>query len=234
MTYALRIATLAGSTLVLCAGCIIKSSTTNEEPQKTTSTSSSSTSSGSGAAGAGGAGEGGAAQGGAGQGGGGGGPTCVSETGAGKTDAELCDSMNITPPAHGGGSKLCGPNFDQDPVGHAVCHAYHGIYAAGPWEHLAACLAEIGVQDACDDKPVLDCVSDMYATACQRPAIKEACEDWAKACADDPFDVDKCATDLNPFSDSGLGELTDCINSAAEGLSCQEAYDGCFESVTSV
>jgi len=222
--------TILGSAALLMGACIIKSTTTDDDTHTTTTTTTPTGEGGSGGSIATG-GSGGV--GGEISTGGSGGASCVDATGSGMTVA-ACDQMNITPETHGGAATGCvAPNYDQDPPGYLVCVRGFEIYNDGQVEDLQACLASIGVQDACDEALATGCVDQMYNDACPRQEIVDACNTMQAQCDPDPFDAAQCAGDLNPFSDAGLTELTDCINNADPGLTCQEAYDLCFQTVAS-
>ncbi|MCC6526224.1 MAG: hypothetical protein IT373_26495 [Polyangiaceae bacterium] len=169
--------------------------------------------------------------GGTGQGGSGG--SCVPAAGTGETEA-VCDTMNITPVNHGGAAFMCGPSFDQDPLGHASCHRAFDIYRAGQAEDFAACLALIGVESTCDEALVGDCVSEVYADACADPFIDETCQGIADVCGADPFDVAECSWALKVFSVSGVNQIIDCVNGTDPAVACQPAFDACFDTVTAV
>lgn len=164
---------------------------------------------------------------------GGGGGACVDGTGTGQTDA-VCDELQITPVSHGGPASMCGAAFDLDPLGHASCHGVFPIWKSGQAEDLVDCLALIGVQDACQDQLVQDCVSEVYDAACDDPFIGETCQGIADVCGADPFDAAGCSFELNVFSVDGVNLVIDCINALDPSISCQAAYDDCFDQVTSL
>jgi hypothetical protein len=219
--------TVLGSAAMLAGACVITSTTTND-----TSTTTTHTNEGAGgsipAGGAGGTG----GQISAGGAGGGGGAACVSATGTGVTTA-ACEDMNITPPPNGQSMLCVAPDYDQPPPGYLVCNRGFEIYTAGQAEDLQACLAQIGVQDACDEALVLACIDQMYNDGCIQADVVTYCTGIATACDPDPFDADQCAADLNPFGEAGLAELTTCFNDADPTLTCQQAYDTCFTTVAS-
>jgi hypothetical protein len=159
-----------------------------------------------------------------------GGGMCVGETGTGVVDD--CDDLNITPPSHGGGaSAICGPNFDQEPPGYGLCTHGFAIFNTGAATTLVKCLATIGVQDSCKEAPLVACIDKMYDSACEIPAIKDACADIKASCVASPFDDVQCAEDLNPLSEAGVMKFGDCMNSADMMLTCQQAYDLCHTEV---
>jgi hypothetical protein len=158
-----------------------------------------------------------------------GGTTCVGEDG----DATLidCDSINISPKA--GASSSCGPNLDEAPPGYGLCQRGFTIFNTGAATNLRDCLATIGVQDECKTDPLQVCVDKMFNDECVIPSIATSCGEIKTACdaAADPFDTAKCTADLNPFSDAGLKELSDCINQTDPAINCQTAYEGCYTQV---
>jgi hypothetical protein len=173
-------------------------------------------------------GEGGAGVGGSGGFGGGG---CVGETG--DSVVADCDKLNITPPSHGGGSKLCGDAFDQEPPGYGLCTLGFQIFTAGASSVLVPCLATIGVQDACNQPPLDACIDEMYNALCASEAIATACGDIKTSCGADPLDAVQCAKDLNPLSETGVMVFGKCMNDADPNLNCQEAYNACYAQVFS-
>ena len=61
--------------------------------------------------------------------------------------------------------------------------------------------------------------------------FRSLCGEIKTTCVGDPFNADTCAKDLNPFSDAGLKELSDCINATDPAISCQAAFDACYNEV---
>ena len=121
-----------------------------------------------------------------------------------------------------------------DPLGWGVCHRGHAIYTQGAWEVLQGCLSEISVApaDACDPDLVDACLDDMYEAACERPTNDAFCESFATQCGDGTVNVELCQTELRPFSDAGISDLTSCINDEADpALDCGGAYDFCIGEV---
>lgn len=175
------------------------------------------------------------AEGGAGGGGGGttgtGGSTCVGEDG--ENVVSDCNKLNITPPSQGGGSKLCGPNFDENPPGYQLCTRGFEIFTAGASSVLVKCLATIGVQDACNQPPLDACIDTMYDALCVSEAIKTACGDIKESCGADPLDAVQCGKDLNPLSETGVMMFGKCMNDADPTLNCQQAYDTCYGEIFS-
>ena len=216
--------TILGSATLLLGACIIKSTTSTDDTHTTTTHNTTSQGAGGSVPTGGSGGTGGEIS-------TGGNASCVDATGTGVA-VSACDDMNITPPPQGQ-SMLCGQNFDQPPPGYLVCQRGFSIYTAGQAEDLQACLAQIGVQDACTDELVIACVDQMYNAACTQQDVIDFCNGIATSCNPDPFDAGTCASDLNPFGQAGLSDITDCINNADPGLTCQEAYDQCFQTVAS-
>ena len=231
MASRLAYVTALGSVALLMGACIIKSTTNDDDDTHTTTTTTTPT-------GEGGSGGSTVAGGNGGVGGqiptgGSGGESCVDSTGSGVT-VTACDQMNITPETHGGAATGCvAPNYDQDPPGYLICVRGFEIYTDGQAEDLQGCLGLIGVQDACDAVLATACVEQMYVDACPRQEIVDTCNSIQATCDPDPFDAVQCAGDLNPFSDAGLTEMTDCINGQPVEMSCQDAYDACFQTVAS-
>ncbi len=197
----------------LLSGCVI-----TETPSGSANTGGSATTVTVGAGGE--TGEGGAGVGGS------GGAACVGETGEGVVAD--CDKLNITPPSHGGASKLCGDAFDQDPPGYGLCTRGFELFTAGASSELVKCLATIGVQDACNLPPLDACIDTMYDALCESADIKAACADIKDSCAGDPLDDVQCAKDLNPLSEDGVIQFGKCMNDADPNLNCQGAYDSCY------
>jgi hypothetical protein len=152
---------------------------------------------------------------------------CVGETG--KAVIADCEKLNIAPAA--GASSSCGVKMDEAPPGYGLCKRGFDLFNPGANANLVACLATIGVQDECKTDPLQTCVDKMFKDECVIPAIATACDSIKTTCGADPFDAATCATDLNPFSDTGLMEMSDCINNADPTLTCQAAYDGCYTQV---
>lgn len=156
-----------------------------------------------------------------------GGGACVGETGT-AVIAE-CDKLNIAPAA--GASSSCGPNMDEAPPGYGLCKRGFDLFNPGATTSLVDCLATIGVQDECHTDPLQACVDKMFANECVIASIGTSCDGIKTTCGADPFDSAKCATDLNPFSDMGLAELSTCINMTDPAVPCQKAYDDCYTQV---
>jgi hypothetical protein len=156
-----------------------------------------------------------------------GGGACVGETGTG-TIAE-CEKLNIAPAA--GASSSCGPNMDEAPPGYGLCKRGFDLFNPGAVTSLVDCLATIGVQDECKTDPLQACVDKMFKDECVIASVGTSCDGIKTTCGADPFDSAKCATDLNPFSDKGLTELSDCINMTDPAVACQKAYDDCYTQV---
>lgn len=209
----------------LLSGCIISETTTGSA--NTGGSATTVTVGAGGETGQGGAGVGGGTTGTTGAGG----TACVGETGAGVVAD--CDKLNITPPSHGGASKLCGDAFDQDPPGYGLCTRGFEIFTAGASTVLVKCLATIGVQDACKEPPLDTCIDTMYDALCESADIKAACGDIKTSCAADAFDDVQCAKDLNPLSETGVMQFGKCMNDADPALNCQGAYDSCYGQVFS-
>lgn len=176
------------------------------------------------ATGAGGAGGGDATSG---AGGYGGDPYCLDGQGTGET-AEMCEELAIAPAAAG----LCEDGWE--PLGYAACHRSFEIWEGGFAEELAACLATIPAEDACLEDPVLACVENLYVDTCEITYIEDTCQSWAATCSEygESLDATQCYADLTPFNDTGLTELTDCMNEI--DAPCQQRYDTCFDAVAAV
>ena len=205
----------------LLSGCVVTSSPTGSggTTETTTTATGTATTTTAGSGGSGGVG-GSTSSTGTGTGGG----TCVGETGA----AVLadCETLNIAPAS--GASSSCGPNLDQAPPGYGLCKSGFELFNPGAVSNLVTCLGKIGVQEECKTDPLQACMDGMFASECVVASIATSCGEIKTTCGTDPFDVAKCATDLNPFSDTGLTQLSDCINKADPTLTCQAAYDGCY------
>ncbi len=152
---------------------------------------------------------------------------CVGETG--NAVIADCEKLNIAPAA--GASSSCGTKMDEAPPGYGLCKRGFDLFNDGANANLLACLATIGVQDECKTDPLQTCVDKMFKDECVIPSIATACDSIKTTCGADPFDAAKCATDLNPFSDKGLMEMSDCINMADPAATCQAAYEGCYTQV---
>lgn len=234
----------------LAAGCVVtkKTGTDNEVGSSGNTSGATSAAAGTGSGGAGGgsvgaggdttsSGEGGSTTS-TGEGGGtttttssgSGGGGCVGPDGTGQT-AAACSQMAIAATGD-----VCGDASDEPPPGLGTCERAFEIFTAGSAENLLACLSQIGVEpsNACDIGQVDDCVIEMYAEACTNDDAIAACDELAEACGsiNDPFDVETCRADLNPFGGAGLQEWADCIN-ANPDLPCQDAYDLCLGEVLS-
>lgn len=156
-----------------------------------------------------------------------GGTGCVGEDG--KAVIGDCELLNIAPAS--GASSSCGPNLNEAPPGYGLCKRGFTLFNPGAVSNLVACLGTIGVQDECKTEPLQACVDAMFKEECVIASIVTSCDGIKMTCGTDPFDAAKCATDVNPFSDTGLMELADCINMADATLTCQAAYDGCYDQV---
>ncbi len=160
-------------------------------------------------------------------GGGGGDPYCNDEFGSGQT-AAICDGLAVAPSTSG----MCDYHA---PLGYLACQRGFEVFAAGQAEDLAACIGNIQPYDACDESPVTKCVAKMYDNACTNSYVANTCASWGAVCSDNgdnSFDVNMCETDLNPFSDAGLNELTECMNSKTGN--CQDRYDYCIDQVVTL
>lgn len=156
-----------------------------------------------------------------------GGSGCVGEDG--KAVVADCELLNIAPAS--GASSSCGPNLNEPPPGYGLCKRAFDLFNPGAASNLVACLGTIGVQDECKTDPLQACVDSMFKQECVIATIATSCDGIKTTCGADPFDAAKCATDLNPFSDMGLTELSDCINKTDPAISCQAAYDACYDQV---
>lgn len=214
----------AFATVGLLSGCIITNETTTSTSGPGGSAASTTTTATSTTGGEGGAGVGGGTT------GAGGATACVGETGHGVVAD--CDNLNITPVSHGGAAaSKCGPNFNEEPPGYGLCTNGFTIFNAGAATTLVECLALIGVQDECKTEPLQACIDKVYDDECEITSIKDDCQGFKAACGADPFDAAQCASDLNPFSDTGTKLLSECINATDVSVSCQKAYDDCYTQV---
>lgn len=234
-----------GVSLAALGGCTVKEVDTDNDVETSANSgavTSTSVTTGGGDGGAGGAtagtgtggagGEGGA--GGAATGTGGGEPACFGETGTGKTAAS-CDEMNITPAPNGPASSSCGEGLNEPPPGYGACIHGFSIYTAGSAENFQACLSEIGVEpaNACDIDLVAECVGKVYEEACENAYANEVCDTIAEVCGADTFNAGTCKADLVPFSKAGVDTLVECVNAQPQEVSCQDAYNTCFDEVRS-
>ena len=206
----------------LVTGCVITDKVDTDHDHDNSSGNTSGPTSGSG--GSGGSG---------GQGGSGGGeeicaptyPTCVGETAQCSFNTESCTKLNIAPEM---GATQCDNEPMGQPPGYRVCNKAFSQFHAGAAEHLYTCLYEIGVQNACDTDPVQTCMNEMFDEACApSAAITEACTDLASQCPG--VEATTCADDMKIFSIEGFGDLVTCINESDPNLTCQEAFEGCYE-----
>lgn len=159
---------------------------------------------------------------------GGGDPYCLDGVGTGETMA-MCDELAISPENFG----VCEDGFTA--LGYAACARSFEIWEDGFAEAFAECLSYIPAEQACEEQPVLDCVDSLYTETCEMPFIQDSCQYWADTCAeggDDTLDVAQCYSDITPFNDDGILQLTDCMN-VVDGT-CGERYDYCFEEVTAL
>lgn len=217
------LAVQASVAIGLLSGCVITSSPTGSGGTSgdTTVTSAAATTGGGGQGGAGVSGS---------TSGTGGSVACVPETGVGVVAD--CNNLNITPKSGGGAaSSSCGDTLDQDPPGYGLCQRGFNIFNAGAATNLVACLGTIGVQDQCNIPPLQVCIDKMFVEECVIASIGTLCGEIKTTCVGDPFNTDTCAKDLNPFSDAGLKELSDCINATDPAISCQAAFDACYNEV---
>ncbi len=152
----------------------------------------------------------------------GGGAACVGAAGN-HVDSSVCDHMAI--------SVSCG---GQSSIGWASCKHGFDIFERGQAEDLASCLAAIPASQACDNDPVAKCVDRMYSDACVDPGVGSICVEWHDVCAKsgEALDAGRCAADLNPFNESAIGAMADCMN-ATKG-NCQQRYDACYEKAFSL
>jgi hypothetical protein len=155
-----------------------------------------------------------------------GGASCVGESGSGSVLD--CDEMNIAPAQ--GAASICGPSKNEPPIGYAVCNRGFTIFTIGAATYLQQCLSLIGVQDECELSPVQNCIDDTFAVACDDQRIALTCQDISSQCGGG-FDTARCTSDLRAFSDSGLTELESCISVIDPTLTCQQAFDACYEQV---
>lgn len=210
----------------LLSGCVINGTSTGSGGTSGGETTSAPSATSATAATSGGGGEGGSGSVSASTSGTGG-TACVGETGT--SVIADCEKLNIAPAS--GASSSCGMNLDEPPPGYGLCKRGFDLFNPGATSTLVECLATIGVQDECKTDPLQACIDKMFADECVIPSIATSCDSIKTTCGADPFDAAKCATDLNPFSDAGLTELSTCINKADPALTCQAAYDGCYTEV---
>jgi hypothetical protein len=110
------------------------------------------------------------------------------------------------------------------------------VYEPGHAAGLAACLASVTTQEACDIEPVDACVGNVYDYACDSDFIKDTCTDFVATCEelDDTLDFDRCDFELRPFSEAGLIELVTCMNDETVVGDCQARYDACLDAVLTI
>ncbi len=204
--------------LALLGGCIIVPGNGTGGTGGSGAFTVSSSSSSSGEGGQGGAG---------GQAGGvgvGGGSNCVS--GPGLKDIKACDSLNTQ-------GVLCGVNMDVPALANDVCVRGSAIYQGVAFDMLHSCFQNIEKVDACVEKPVTDCLGEIYKSTCPNSAVA-ACDSIAtKICGVEPFDTQGCVLDTIPLNDKALQVLADCISGTDPNvISCQDAYTDCFNKLT--
>lgn len=163
-----------------------------------------------------------------------GGASCVAPEGTGAPTKDDCATVGLElfP-------STCGDSGDQPPPGKGVCGRGFEIYTTGAAEDLETCLDTIAANqpDVCDIDKVAACVTEMYDDACANDQADAACDGIQDTCAQvqDSIDVAACKGDLVPFGDAGLQQLADCFNSPDHSSQpCQQAYDECFDVVTSI
>lgn len=152
---------------------------------------------------------------------------CVGSDGVGTVDS--CEELNIAPSQ--GATTQCGPNKNELPPGYNLCLRAYTLFTNGSADELQSCLALIGVEDECNDVPVRDCVDQMFADACDVPEIADNCKSIADQCPGEAFDLAQCTDDLRPFSNDGLTEILNCFSKSDPNLSCQQAYNDCYDQV---
>jgi hypothetical protein len=152
---------------------------------------------------------------------------CVGSDGVGTVSS--CEELNIAPSQ--GATKQCGVKKDELPPGYNLCLRAYTLFTNGSADELQSCLSLIGVESACDILPVQDCVDQMFSDACDVPEIADNCKSIAAQCPGEAFDVAKCTDDLRPFNNNGLTEILDCFSASDPKLTCQQAYDSCYDQV---
>lgn len=157
------------------------------------------------------------------------GGVCVGSDGVGVVDD--CEDLNIAPAQ--GATTQCGPDKNELPPGYNLCVRGYTLFTRGTADDLQECLAQIGVQNECDIEPVRTCVDQIFADACDTPEIADNCNGIADQCAPgEAFNVAGCTDQLRPFSNDGLKEIINCFNSTDPNqVTCQQAYDGCYDQV---
>lgn len=170
---------------------------------------------------------------------GGGSGGCMGPDGTGQ-NAEICDTMEITPSSVGGPAAsncdVCGgSNGAFPPLGYTVCLRGFIIFRAAYAEALQACLNLINGAPAyaCAIGPVADCMTRMYSEACPSQAAADTCQLIRDTLCvmNEPFDVTACAEGLKPFNDDALQRMASCIAYSGEP-DCLMAYTACFHEVT--
>ena len=58
------------------------------------------------------------------------------------------------------------------------------------------------------------------------PPPPDGCQQFKEICAADPFDLDKCRTDMKPLSYDQQVSWADCVNASSE--KCQKAHTTCM------
>lgn len=204
-----------------------------DDPTTTTTTTSGQGGSGGETNGAGGSGGG--------EGGSGGGVACVGHTGVGVAES-VCATDVV-------GGLNCGVGNNQEPApARLVCSRSFEIFTEGARENLIACLEEIPATpaDVCDEtesaNDIAVCVNQMYGEACLNDAAYLAgangvCAEANAACVaanDDNFPQALCLSELNVFSEAGVGEYIDCFNDPANAdVPCSQIHDLCYGQVLS-
>lgn len=154
---------------------------------------------------------------------------CVGSDGVGVVAD--CEDLNIAPAQ--GATKQCGPDKNELPPGYNLCVRGYTLFTTGTADELQECLAQVGVQNQCDIEPVTTCVDQIFADACDTQEIADNCSSIAEQCpVGEAFDVAQCTDQLRPFSNAGLQELINCFNGTDPNkVTCQQAYDGCYDQV---
>ncbi|HSN99778.1 MAG TPA: hypothetical protein VLS89_15890 [Candidatus Nanopelagicales bacterium] len=218
------------ASMTLFAGCVVEQVDTDNPVNTSSNGTGTTTTTGQGGSG----GEGGAG----GSGGAGGGTACVDDV---ATDPQLavaaCDELNIAPAQ---GATQCVNEPMSEPFGYRLCQWGFTNLNEGAAEYMHGCLAQIGVQDACesgDESPPQVCFNELYAESCTIERVGELCDALGTGC--DPNGVDPevinqagCRAALNPFSDAAFSTLADCINAQPVDATCQDAYDTCVIELT--
>jgi hypothetical protein len=220
---------------VAATACVV--TTTDDDGSGGSGASGTTTNSTSSQGGAGGeGGSGGSTTNGTGGGGGaGGGIACIGHDGTGVAEA-VCENDVV-------GGLDCGSGANEAPApARLVCSRGFDLFTEGARENLIECLLTIPAipADVCDeataDAAIGACIGEMYDEACLNEAAYLAgddgiCAQAAATCeSTDPFPTAACLADLNVFSEAGVNEYIECLNTN-NTVPCAEVHDLCLETV---